>query len=135
VRVGTPYSIFKGDIAYVTPDRLRYVGSNKWMDNIIYASISGDKLVLKSNNPQYLYLEKATIKGIFENAEEASDAECDNKGNMEACDILDRNFPIEDALIAPLIELITKELSPSIAAQEDKENDANDNLSSQSQSR
>ena len=36
---------------------------------------------------------------------------------------------MEDALIAPLIELITKELSPSLAAPEDKENNADDNLS------
>ena len=34
---------------------------------------------------------------------------------------------MEDALIAPLIELIAKELAPSIAAPEDKQNDANDN--------
>lgn len=128
-RVGLPDSPFRGDIAFVSPDRIRYVGSNRWMDNIIYASISGGKLMLKSNNPQYLYLEKATVRGIFESAEEASDYECDNKGNIENCDILDREFPMEDALIAPLIELITKELSPSIAAPEDKDNNADDGLS------
>jgi hypothetical protein len=133
-RVGLPDSIFKGDIAYISPDRLRYVGNNKWMDNIIYASIAGRKLVLKSNNPQYLYLEKATVRGIFENAEEASELECDNQDSKK-CDILDRDFPMEDALIAPLIELIIKELSPSIAAPEDKENNANDDLSPESQSR
>jgi hypothetical protein len=38
---------------------------------------------------------------------------------------------MEDSLIAPLIELVTKELSPSIAAPEDRSNDANDNLSLQ----
>ena len=128
-RIGLPDSYFKGDIAYVSPDRIRYVGENRWMQNIIYASIAGGKLVLKSSNPQYLYLEKATVCGIFENAEEASDYECDNKGNIDACDILDREFPIEDALIAPLIELITKELSPSIAAPEDRSNNADDGLS------
>jgi hypothetical protein len=97
------------------------------MSNIIYASIAGGKLALKSNNPQYLYLEKATIKGIFENAEEASELECNRDGETKECDILDREFPMEDALIAPLIELIAKELAPSIAAPEDKQNDANDN--------
>lgn len=128
-RVGLPDSIFRGDIAYVSPDRLRYTGNNRWMDNVIYASISGRKLALKSNNPQYLYLEKATLRGIFENAEEASDYECDNKGNPETCDILDREFPLEDALIAPLIELVVNELKPSVAAPEDKQNNADDNLS------
>jgi hypothetical protein len=106
------------------------------MQNIIYATLDPDgRIYLTSSNPQFLYLEKANLTGIFENSEKASELECDNQGNTENCDILDRNFPMEDSLIAPLIELITKELSPSIAAPEDKANDANDNLSPESQSR
>lgn len=121
---------FDHNIEFTTADRIRYVGNNKWLQNIIYAARGNDNhLMMKSQNPQFLYLRKATLRGIFENAEEASDLECDNQGNEEACDILDRDFPLEDALIAPLIELVSKELSPSIAAPEDKANDANDNLS------
>ncbi|MBP3280577.1 MAG: hypothetical protein J6M44_16650, partial [Butyrivibrio sp.] len=93
------------------------------------------RIYLTSQNPQFLYLCEAKLTGIFENAEEASELECDNNGSSENCDILEREFPLEDALIAPLIELVTKELSPSIAATEDKENDANDDLSPQPQSR
>ena len=121
---------FSHNLEYVTADRIRYVGNNKWLQNIIYAAhAADDHLILKSQNPQFLYLRKVTLRGVFENSEEASELECDNRGNMETCDILDRDFPLEDALIAPLIELVSKELSPSIAAPEDRQNDANDNLS------
>lgn len=121
---------FSGNIEYTNADRIKYVGNNKWLQNIIYAARGNNNhLLLKSNNPQFLYLKKVTLRGIFENAEEASDLECDNQGNIEACDILDRDFPIEDALIVPLIELILKDLIPSVTAPEDKANDANDSLS------
>lgn len=132
-RFYTSASYFKGDITMVSKDRFKYVGSNKYMQNILYACLGPDSYVyITSSNPQFLYLEgdnKLKVTGIFENAEEASNLECDNQGNPETCDILDRDFPMEDALIAPLIELITKELSPSIVVPEDKENNADDDLS------
>lgn len=127
-RIFPTESIFSNQIEMVSGDRLRYVGGNKWTQNIIYGAWGPtNKLILKSDNPQFLYLKSVSVRGIFENAEEASDLECNNQGNTSVCDILDRNFPIEDALIVPLIELIVKELSPSIALPEDKTNDANDN--------
>ena len=128
-------SYYKGNIEFITKDRFKYVGGNKWAQNIIYATLDPDgRIYLTSSNPQFLYLEKANLTGIFENAEEASELECDNQDSKK-CDILDRDFPMEDALIAPLIELIIKELSPSVAAPEDKENNANDDLSPEPQSR
>lgn len=137
-RFYTAASYFKGDITMVSKDRFKYVGENKYMQNIIYATLGPDShIYLNSSNPQFLYLEgenKLKVTGIFEDSEKASELECENQG-AENCDILDRDFPIEDALIAPLIELITKELSPSVAAPEDTENNANDNLSPQPQQR
>ena len=111
---------------------MKYTGHNKWLQNMIYACLDPDgRIYLNSSNPQFLYLEHAKLMGIFENAEEASELECET--GEENCDILERDFPLEDALIAPLIELIVKELSPSIAAPEDKENNADDDLSVQAQ--
>ncbi len=126
-------SYYKGNIEFVTKDRFKFTGHNKWLQNIIYATLDPDgRIYLTSQNPQFMYLQQATLTGIFEDAEKASELECDKDGNTRECDILDRDFPLEDALVAPLIELITHELSPSIAAPEDKENNANDNLSPQS---
>jgi hypothetical protein len=128
-RVYSAGSYYKGNIDFISRDRFKYVGNNKWTQNVIYATLDPSRRIyLTSGNPQFLYLCNIQLTGIFENAEEASEIECDNQ-DEENCDILDREFPLEDALIAPLIELITKELSPSLAAPEDKENNADDNLS------
>ena len=132
-RVYPTESIFSNHITMISTDRLKVVGGNKWTQNIIYGAWGpSNRLLLKSDNPQFLYLKHVTVRGIFENAEEASELECNNGGNKE-CDILDRNFPLEDALIAPLIELVTKDLVPSITAPEDKDNNADDGLSGVSQ--
>ena len=122
-------TVFDHKITFVPYNRFRYTGSNKWLQNIIYAAIGNDDhLLLRAGNTQFRYLREVTLRGIFEDAEKASELECENQ-SADKCDILDRDFPLEDALIAPLIELVSKELSPSIAAPEDRVNDANDNLS------
>lgn len=137
-RLYTSGSYYHGNIELVSKDRFKNVGYNKWQQNTIYATLDPNRRIyLNSANPQFLYLEgenKLKVYGIFEEAEEASELACENK-DAESCDILDMEFPLEDSLIAPLIELVTKELSPSIAAPEDKENNADDNLSPQPQSR
>lgn len=122
---------FCSQLTFISSERMKYVGGNKWTQNIIYATIGADnKIYLKSDNPQFKYLENVSIKGIFENAEEASELACENNEEESTkCDILEREFPIEDALVAPLIELITKELASSVAIPEDKDNDANDGIS------
>jgi len=128
-RLYTSGSYYKGNIEFVSKDRFKNTGHNKWMQNIIYAALDPDgRIYLTSSNPQFLYLCEARLTGIFENAEEASELSCESSSE-EQCDILDRDFPLEDALIAPLIELVTKELTPSLAAPEDKTNDADDGLS------
>lgn len=122
-------SYYQSDITLVSKDRFKYVGHNKWLQDIIYGTFDPDgRIYLRSDNPQFLYLKQAKLYGIFENAEEASDLECDSAEESN-CDILERDFPLEDALIAPLIELVSKELTPSIAAPEDRDNNANDDLS------
>lgn len=134
--LGTPKlylasSFYNGEVALVSPSRMKYVGYNKWMKSIIYGSIGPDGYVyLTANNPQFLYLKNVKMQGIFENAEEASELEwCDGEDETKPCDLLDRTFPMEDALIAPLIELVVNAMSPTVTAPEDKANNANDDLS------
>lgn len=133
MRIGNPrvYPIdfYQGEITYVSRDRMRYVGYNKFLQNIIYCSIAPDGyLYFKSWNPQFLYLENVKFTAIFEDASVASDYECPSEEGDVACDILDRQFPIEDSLIPPLIELVVKELRGPEYAPKDEKNDANDNL-------
>lgn len=125
-----PIDYYQGDITYVSRERMRYVGHNRFLQNIIYASLGPDEyLYFKSNNPQFLYMEQARMTGIFENPEDVAELLCESDDNSEACDILDKDFPMEEALIPLLIELCVKELSGSIYRPEDTKNNASDDLS------
>ena len=124
-----PTDYFQGEITLVSRERLRYVGHNKYLKNIIYCAIGPDKhLYFKSQNPNHLYLKKVRMTGIFDDVEKASELQCSDN-NENNCDILDREFPLESALVPTIIELIVKELSSTIYQPQDEENDANDNLS------
>lgn len=125
-----PIDYYQGEITYVSRDRMRYVGYNKYLQNIIYASLGPDNyLYFKSFNPQFLYLEKVRMTGIFEDTLAASELQCPNENGDTVCDVLDREFPIENALIPPLIQLVVEELTKAEYKPEDKENNSDDDLS------
>ena len=125
-----PIDYYQGEITYVSRDRMRYVGYNKYLQNIIYASLGPDNyLYFKSINPQFLYLEKVRMTGIFEDTLAASELQCPDENGNIVCDVLDREFPIEAALVPPLIELVVKELLGAEYRPDDKTNDAKDELS------
>jgi len=130
--VGTPQITTKdfmvGEITFVSKERIRYVGHNKFLKNIIYAALGPDNhLYLKSSNPQMLYLDSIIFSGIFEDSEKAAELSCESRqeGN---CDVLDNSFPLEEALVPLLIELIVKELSNALYRPADEENNASDDL-------
>ena len=125
-----PIDYYQGEITYVSRDRMRYVGYNKYLQNIIYASLGPDNyLYFKSFNPQFLYLEKVRMTGIFEDPKAASELQCPDENGNIVCDILDREFPIENSLVPPMIELVVKELLGAEYRPKDESNDAKDELS------
>ena len=125
-----PIDYYQGEITYVSRDRMRYVGYNKYLQNIIYASLGPDNyLYFKSFNPQFLYLEKIRMTGIFEDTLAASELQCPDENGNIVCDVLDREFPIENTLIPPLIQLVVEELTKAEYKPEDKENNSDDDLS------
>ena len=133
MQIGTPrvypLDYYQGEITYVSRDRMRYVGYNKFLQNIIYCSIGPDNyLYFKSFNPQYLYLEKVKFTGIFQDSMQASDLQCQDDNGETICDPVDRTFPIEDALVPTLIELVVKELAGPVYKPDDEENNAKDDL-------
>ena len=129
-----PVDYYQGtNISYVSRDKMRYVGTNPYLQNIIYVSLGPDfKLTLKSNNPQFFYLKKLRLSGVFEDFDKAADLLCDDAGSSASCDPLDMEFPIRDYLVPMLIELVTKEIGGAKYSAADKVNDANDNLSGMS---
>lgn len=126
-----PINYFEGDhIIYTTMERMRYTTYNKWTKNLIYAAKGPDGyLYLKSSNPQYLYLEKLRMKATFEDFENAAQYACDESGEELNCDILDMKFPIENALVPILVEMVVKELLGASYRPKDSSNNSNDDLS------
>ena len=121
---------FQGNFAYTNNERFKYVGSNPYLKNQIYGTIAPDShLYLKSNNPQLYYLKKVKVTGIFEDSTKVADLQCPDEEGNTTCDILDMQFPLEDALIPPLVELIVKELGGQKYQSGDDENNAKDDLS------
>ena len=124
-----PMDFYQGEITYISRDRMRYVGYNKFLRNIIYCSKAPDGyLYFKSWNPQFLHLEKVSFNAIFEDAKEASELACPEE-NGAICKLEDKEFPIEDSLVPVLISLVVQELAGPRDANKDENNDANDNLS------
>lgn len=122
-----PIDFYQGNITFVSRDRMRFVGHNKWMKDIIYCSIGPDNyLYFKSSNPQYLYLEKVKFSAIFEDPEKVSEISCN--GEDIPCELMDRVFPIEEALVPHLIELVVKELRGAEYTHSDEINNADDDL-------
>lgn len=126
-----PIDYYQGtNISYIPRDRMRFIGSNPYLRNIIYASLNPNKhLYLNSSNPQFLYLKKLRISAVFEDFDEATDLLCDSDGTSTPCDTLDAEFPIREYLVPPLIELVVKELSGQKYAPVDERNNASDDIS------
>ena len=134
MKIGTPViypndDYYRGAITLVSRDRMRYVGYNKYLKNIIYASIAPDNYVyFKSSNAEFLKLEKVKLTGIFEDSYKVSELQCSCEAGDYSCDVLDIDFPIETSLIPPLVELVVKELLGAEYRPEDSNNNAKDDL-------
>ena len=125
-----PLDYYQGEIIFTSKERMRYTGYNKWTKNLIYAAKGPDDyLYLKSSNPQYLYLRKLRMKAIFEDFESAAQYACDEAGEELHCDILDMKFPIENALVPIVTELVVKELLGVKYQPRDTQNNAADDAS------
>ena len=123
-----PMDFYQGEITYISRDRMRYVGYNKFLRNIIYCSKAPDGyLYFKSWNPQFLHLEKVSFNAIFEDAKEASELACPEE-NGAICKLEDKEFPIEESLVPVLISLVVQELAGPRDANKDEDNNAEDNL-------
>jgi hypothetical protein len=128
-----PIDFYQGvNVTYVSRDRMRFVGTNKYLRNIIYVSLGPDMhLYLNSSNPQFFFMKKLRMSAVFEDLEEATEYLCDDDGNTDgvSCDVLDAEFPIREYLVPSLIELVVKELVGTKYHPKDSQNNAADDLS------
>lgn len=116
-------------VTFIPQERMPFVGYNRWLTKIIYAAIGNDNyLYVTSANPQVMYLKELKLNGIFEDPEAAAKLECDAKGEPIPCDILDRQFPLDEGLQAACLEYVVQELIGARYAPQDKHNNATDDM-------
>lgn len=112
------------NISYIMRDRMRFVGYNKYLNNIIYCSIYPDNLLyLKTNGTVLDELTKVKMTAVFQDCLKALELE----ENTEY-ENLDNIFPLEDSLVEPLIELVVKDLLPDTYKPNDEINNDRDDL-------
>lgn len=128
----TGADFFGTNISFVTKERFKYVGYNKWMSNIIYCCLGADhRLYFKGGNPQFKYLKEAKLTGVFEDVDKANELSCttDSEDSTESyCNPIDKEFPIDKDLVPQLIELVVKELLGVAWRQQDSQNNSSDDL-------
>lgn len=129
-------AVYAGDFlsetfTWVSPQRFRFVGFNKWLLNQVYLAKGDDgRIYLKSCNPQLYYLENIKLRGIFSDPQEAAKYE---EGSSSECEPLDVEFPLEDNLLPLVMQYVVKELQGGIYKPQDTENNAEDDLSTLAQ--
>jgi hypothetical protein len=112
------------EIIFTSENRLRYIGYNRFLPNIVYSCIGNDnKLCLKGKEDIVKTLTTVSLNAVFANPLEA-----DNFSNVIP-DVLDREFPMEDTLVPSVLELVLKDLTNGIYKPSDTSNDAQDALS------
>jgi len=127
----TGHDLLCTNVEFIPFERMPYVGYNKWLHNIVYAAKSRDGyLYLRSQNPQFVYLDHVGLTGVYSDPLEAAkySHEACMSGNPGCGDPMDQKFPLEASLIPSCIEMIVQELLGSRYAPEDKQNDAKDNF-------
>lgn len=114
------YEVNNIDINFINPDRFKYLGENKWLTSMPYATIGYDHKLYINSTVNFLKDKTFKIQGIFETP---SDFEKTTDGK------LDMYFPVEQALLQPIIDLVVKELSNFLYLPKDDENNSADDLS------
>lgn len=120
---------------FVPRERFDFVGHNPWTRNFIYCTIGDDgHMYFKTDHSCLQVLQYLYIRGIFENASEIYEFSINEEscpvGEGISCNKLDNEFPIEEALIYNLIEIVVTKLTQSIYKPSDPHNNATDDLAS-----
>lgn len=116
---------------FTSRERLPFVEHNKYTKKFCYFAINETGYLMTPNKEKYwddnnTYIGPRSIKlvGIFENPREVTDEV--SFGESSNTNDLDKNIPIEESLIVPLIEMVVKELASSVYRPTDDQNNNRD---------
>lgn len=112
----------RNKFTYVDYNRFPYAG-NSFTHSNIYVTIGPDNhLYLKSMDENFLYIKAVEIRALFNDIDKVALLDAESCG----CDINDTRFPLEDAWINTLINLVVTDLVRGIYQLRDTSNDAFD---------
>lgn len=116
---------------FVNYQKFQFVGHNRWLNSFIYATIGPDgRLYVKGHQSGFKYLSKLRMTALFNDIEKAAEMACDDECCVDsACDIEDREFPLDAGYIPLLMKYVTVEITGAAWQPRDDKNNANDDLS------
>lgn len=141
------------NVNFINPQRFKFVGHNKWLRNELYATIDNDRYmyirsplsdmsnmvsvgIVDSNSNLYLAEDDTeTYALIFDGLSDSFlvyDAIFDNPIDVDrfndenTLDVLDLEFPCDEALIQAIVELSINEIAKINGLPRDVSNNAND---------
>lgn len=118
-----------GTINYVSQSRFQFASMNPYLRNALYAMIGPDRhLYVKSSSDRVKYMDRIRVRAVFQDVKAASELSCDGEGGNAGCDIMDSDFPIEEAFAPLLINYVLKDVLGAAYRPSDKHNDATDEL-------
>ena len=111
---------------YCTEDRRLFLRQSQYLKNINYFYFLNNKLVLDTGNKFYKENNSLNLKVLLKAVLEAPSQMYQELYPEK--DVLDMVFPMEEALISPLLEMTVKDLSAAMFKPEDNNNNGKDDL-------
>lgn len=118
-----PVDIMATAYNQVPIERFAFLGNNRFLGQQIYTALGTDKKIyFYSGQESHKFLEKVSIKGIFESTSAATALSCDTTCKDE----YESEYPLEGYMVNEVVNLITKELIAPLQLPKDELNDADD---------
>jgi hypothetical protein len=116
----------KINLNIVPMERLPFVGHNTATDMLTYVAVDVDRrLYFVSKNSKHYLMESIKVDDVFSEVDDAEALICNPTGS-ENCDVWERDYPATKSMADDIINIIVKELVPTLGIPEDKTNDSQD---------
>lgn len=108
---------------FINPFKFKFTGFNKWIASQKYVTIDLDS---------YMYIKKSAVTTsqiLYYDTILDNPIDADRFNEINTLDVLDLEFPCEESLIQPIIDLCLKEISAINGIPRDATNNASDDAS------
>lgn len=124
-------------LQYVSPERFEYVGFGRYTGKMAYCTVGYDgyiyiKTPIVDEEQMELPKTTLTLTALFGSPREVVNFRCGDTCPAEGCEcnVLEREFPIENELVQQLIEIVTTKLAAAIYKPADPQNNSTDDMAS-----